>query len=75
MGAEPVIVAEADRAAWGEAVSTATSFSAAIVNQAVGILAGLGLESPGRVLGPLVRSSVETALHAATGDRSLPPLD
>jgi predicted short-subunit dehydrogenase-like oxidoreductase (DUF2520 family) len=75
MGAEPVIVAEADRAAWGEAVSTATSFSAAIVNQAVGILAGLGLDAPGRVLGPLVRSSVETALYAAGGDRSLPPLD
>lgn len=68
MGAEPVLVAEGDRAAWGEAVSTATSFSAAIVSQAVGILTGLGMESPGRVLGPLVRSSVETALGSATGD-------
>jgi predicted short-subunit dehydrogenase-like oxidoreductase (DUF2520 family) len=65
MGAEPILVAEADRAAWAEAVSTATSFSSAIVGQAVGLLGGIGIESPGSVLGPLVRSSVETALQIA----------
>ena len=72
MGAEPVIVAESDRAAWAEAIATATSFSAAIVNQAVGLLDGVGVESPGMVLAPLVRSSVENALATATG-RILPP--
>ncbi|HPM50916.1 MAG TPA: DUF2520 domain-containing protein, partial [Rhodoglobus sp.] len=61
MGAEPILIAEADRQAWAEAVSTATSFSSAIVGQAVGLLGGIGIESPGSVLGPLVRSSVETA--------------
>ena len=66
MGAEPVIVAEADRRAYAEAIATATSFSAAIVGQAVGLLAAIGVESPGSVLGPLVRASVETALHAAS---------
>ena len=65
MGAEPVIIAEEDRAAWGEAVSTATSFSSAIVGQAVGLLNGIGVDLPGSVLGPLVRSSVETALQNA----------
>lgn len=65
MGAEPVIIAEEDRAAWGEAVSTATSFSSAIVGQAVGLLNGIGVDLPGSVLGPLVRSSVETALQDA----------
>ena len=65
MGAEPILVAEADRPAWAEAVSTATSFSSAIVGQAVGLLGGIGIESPGSVLGPLVRSSVETALQNA----------
>ncbi|MEY2848438.1 MAG: hypothetical protein RI885_1103 [Actinomycetota bacterium] len=65
MGAEPVVVAEADRVAYAEAVSTATSFSAAIVEQAAAILADIGIESPGAVLGPLVRSSVENALRAA----------
>lgn len=63
MGAEPIIVDEADRRAYAEAIETATSFSAAIVGQAVGMLSELGVEAPGRFLGPLVRSSVETALQ------------
>ena len=66
MGAEPVIIAEADRPAYAEAVATATSFSASIVGQAVDLLAGLGIESPGAVIAPLVRSSVETALAASS---------
>ena len=71
MGAEPVIIAEADRAAYAEAIATATGFSTAIVSQAVGLLSDLGLESPGRVLAPLVRSSVENALAAASGPDDL----
>jgi len=66
MGAEPIVVAESDRAAYAEAIETATSFSAAIVGQAVGILSELGIEAPGRFLGPLVRSSVETALQGVS---------
>ena len=65
MGSEPVIVAEADRGAYAEAVATATSFSAEIVRQSTGLLEGLGIDSPASVLGPLLRSSVETALTAA----------
>jgi predicted short-subunit dehydrogenase-like oxidoreductase (DUF2520 family) len=63
MGAEPVIIAEADRPAYAEAIATATSFSAAIVGQAVGILDQLGIDAPGRVIAPLVRSAVENALN------------
>ncbi|MEO6943500.1 MAG: Rossmann-like and DUF2520 domain-containing protein [Lacisediminihabitans sp.] len=66
MGGEPLVVAESDRAAYAEAISTAVSFSSAIVDQATGILASIGVEAPGRVLGPLVRSSVENALGRAT---------
>jgi predicted short-subunit dehydrogenase-like oxidoreductase (DUF2520 family) len=66
MGAEPVVVLEGDRPAYAEAIATATSFSAAIVGQAVGMLAGLGMERPGRVLAPLVRSAVENALAEST---------
>ncbi len=62
MGAEPVLVDEKDRPAWAEAIETARGFSSAIVVQAVGILEGVGIPSPGSVLGPLVRSSVEIAL-------------
>ncbi len=65
MGGEPVIIAEEDRAAYAEAIATATSFSTAIVDQATGLLASIGVESPGAVLGPLVRSSVENALRHA----------
>jgi len=72
MGAEPVVIAEADRAAYAEAIATATSFSAEIVRQSTGLLANLGVESPAGVLGPLLRSSVETALTAAGGEASFP---
>ncbi len=68
MGAEPVIVAERDRPAYAEAIATATGFSTAIVGQAVGLLAGFGMEQPGRVLAPLVRSAVENALAASATD-------
>lgn len=65
MGAEPLVIAEEDRAAYADAISAATEFSTAIVGQAVGTLAAIGVERPGRVLGPLVRSAVENALGAA----------
>ena len=66
MGAEPVIIAEADRAVYAEAIATATSFSASIIGQAVDLLSGLGIDSPGSVIAPLVRSSVENALAGAS---------
>jgi predicted short-subunit dehydrogenase-like oxidoreductase (DUF2520 family) len=62
MRGEPFVVAEADRAAYAEAVETAVAFSTSIVDQAAGILRGIGVDSPGRVLAPLIRSSVERAL-------------
>ncbi|MCU1525454.1 MAG: hypothetical protein JWO18_2348 [Microbacteriaceae bacterium] len=65
MGGEPIIVAEDDRAAYAEAIATATSFSSAIVDQATALLASIGIEAPGQVLAPLVRSSVENALRRA----------
>jgi predicted short-subunit dehydrogenase-like oxidoreductase (DUF2520 family) len=67
MGAEPVVIAESDRAAYADALAAAASFSTAIVAQAAGALRDLGVEDPGKVLGPLVRSAVENALAAAQG--------
>jgi predicted short-subunit dehydrogenase-like oxidoreductase (DUF2520 family) len=63
MGGEPIVIEEADRAAYAEAIATATSFSTAIVEQATALLAAIGVEGPGDVLAPLVRSSVENALR------------
>lgn len=68
LGAEPVVVAEADREVYAEAVATATSFSAEIVRQSTALLAGLDIENSAAVLGPLLRSSVDTALAAAGED-------
>lgn len=68
MGAEPVLVAEADRPAYAEAIATATSFSTAIVGQSVAILRQLGIDDAGRVLAPLVRSAVENALAVSAAD-------
>jgi predicted short-subunit dehydrogenase-like oxidoreductase (DUF2520 family) len=65
MGAEPVVIDEADRPAYADAISAATEFSTAIVAQATRTLAAIGVERPGSVLGPLVRSAVENALGAA----------
>lgn len=66
MGGEPVIVMEGDRASYAEAIETATAFSTSIVDQATRLLAGIGIERPGAVIAPLVRSAMENAL-ARTG--------
>jgi len=64
MGCEPVVVADADRAAYGEAIAIATEFSASIVRQASALLAGAGVEEPGRYLSALVHTTVDRALTA-----------
>jgi predicted short-subunit dehydrogenase-like oxidoreductase (DUF2520 family) len=68
MGGEPVIVAEQDRPAYAEAVETATAFSTSIVEQATRILEGIGIERPGAVIAPLVRSAIENALARTSPD-------
>jgi predicted short-subunit dehydrogenase-like oxidoreductase (DUF2520 family) len=69
MGAEPIVIAEADRPAYAEAIGVASTFSTAVVGQAIERLQGIGVARPGRVLGPLVRSAVENALTAMEGGR------
>lgn len=68
MGAEPILIEEADRPAYAEAIAIATSFSSAIIGQATDALAGIGVENAGRILAPLVRSAVENALAGAPED-------
>lgn len=65
IGAEPLVIAEQDRPAYGEAIATATSFSAAVIDQAVGLLSDIGVSAPGSVLASLVRSTVDNALAAS----------
>lgn len=63
LGCEPVVVAEADRAAYGEAIATATAFSASVVRQSTSLLRSAGIEEPGRYLSALVHSAVDRALQ------------
>ena len=63
MGCEPVVIAEQDRPAYAEAIATASEFSRAIVQQATGLLRGIGVENPGGYLSALVSSAVERALR------------
>jgi predicted short-subunit dehydrogenase-like oxidoreductase (DUF2520 family) len=69
MGGEPLIVAEGDRASYAEAIEIATAFSTSIVEQATRLLAGIGMEHPGAVLGPLLRSAMENALGRTSPER------
>lgn len=62
IGCEPVVIAEQDRRAYAEAIATATTFSRAVVQQATGLLADIGVERPGSFLSALVRSAVDQAL-------------
>jgi predicted short-subunit dehydrogenase-like oxidoreductase (DUF2520 family) len=71
MGAEPIVIEEADRSAYFEAISVASGFSALIVNQAIGLLEQAGVANPHSVIAPVIRSSVEQAL--AEGHRPLDP--
>ncbi|HAQ59046.1 MAG TPA: DUF2520 domain-containing protein, partial [Microbacterium sp.] len=66
LGCEPVVVAEADRAAYAEAIETATAFSRAVVQQSTSLLRGIGFDNPGGYLSALVRSSVDHALMLET---------
>lgn len=61
MGAEPVVVKEEDRAAWGAALETACAVQDRI-DAAVGMLARIDVDQPASVLGPLARSALERAL-------------
>ncbi len=62
MGGEPMVVSEQNRAAYFEAYSVASSFSAMVVSQAIGLLEEIGVNDPRAVVAPIVRSAVEQAL-------------
>ncbi len=65
LGCEPVVVADADRPAYAEAIATATQFAASIVQQSAALLEDAGVDAPGRFLSTLVHSTVDRALTAA----------
>ncbi len=67
MGGEPVVVAEEDRAAYHAAIVHAANHAVTLAAQGAAVLARLGIEEPGRVLGPVVQASIDNALRDAPG--------
>ncbi|MFD1214536.1 Rossmann-like and DUF2520 domain-containing protein [Arthrobacter sp. GCM10027362] len=67
MGAEPVVIEERDRALYHAALAHASNHLVTIAAQAAQLLGAAGVEQPGRVLGPLMRASLENALASGEG--------
>lgn len=69
MGAEPVVVDEADRPLYHAALAHGSNHLVTIVAQARDLLSRSGIEEPGRMLSALLRASLEGAL--SRGDDAL----
>lgn len=69
MGAEPVIVAEERRGTYHAALAHASNHLNTITAQAAQLLEGAGVETPSRLLGPLMQASLDNAL--ASGESAL----
>jgi predicted short-subunit dehydrogenase-like oxidoreductase (DUF2520 family) len=69
MGAEPVWVAEQDRARYHAALSHGANHLVTLVAQAAQVLRHSGVEHPDRVLEPLLQAALDGALRA--GDAAL----
>ncbi|MFK4762550.1 DUF2520 domain-containing protein [Microbacterium sp. ZW T5_45] len=71
MGCEPVVVAEADREAYADAIDAVAEFARSIIGQSTARLRDIGVPNPGGYLSALVQSTVERALRDASDP---PPL-
>lgn len=67
MGAEPVVIGEQDRVLYHAALAHASNHLVTLAAQATQLLADIGVERPDRLLGPLMRASLENALAAGEG--------
>lgn len=69
MGAEPVVIEEEDRVLYHAALAHASNHLVTLAAQATQLLTSIGVERPDRLLGPLMRASLENAL--AGGESAL----
>ena len=69
MGAEPVAIAEADRTLYHAALAHGSNHLVTLVAQSSQLLREVGVEQPERMLGPLLRATLENAL--ASGESAL----
>ena len=69
MGAEPVAIAEGDRRMYHAALAHGSNHLVTLVAQASQLLREVGVDAPERMLGPLLRATLENAL--ASGESAL----
>ncbi|MBM7781499.1 Rossmann-like and DUF2520 domain-containing protein [Arthrobacter tumbae] len=67
MGAEPVVIEEEDRVLYHAALAHASNHLVTLAAQSTQLLGSIGVERPDRMLGPLMRASLENALAAGEG--------
>ncbi|MGG5172499.1 Rossmann-like and DUF2520 domain-containing protein [Pseudarthrobacter sp. J1738] len=67
MGAEPVAIAEADRTLYHAALAHGSNHLVTLAAQSAQLLRDVGVENPERMLGPLLRASLENALASGEG--------
>ena len=67
MGGEPIVVADEHRPAYHAALVHGANHVVTAVTQASAQLARIGIEEPGRLLGPLVHASLDGALADTPG--------
>ena len=73
LGCEPVVVDEAARPAYAEAIATARDFSRSIVRQAAALLTQAGVPQPGAYLSSLVHTTIDHALTEAGAGPDIDP--
>jgi predicted short-subunit dehydrogenase-like oxidoreductase (DUF2520 family) len=64
MGAEPVVVAEGDRALYHAALAHGANHLMTVAGQSMQVLRDIGVEHPARTVGPLLRATLDNALAA-----------
>ncbi|WP_051476716.1 DUF2520 domain-containing protein [Arthrobacter sp. Br18] len=67
MGAEPVVIEEESRALYHAALAHASNHLVTLASQSAQLLGDLGVHRPERMLGPLMKASLENALSAGEG--------
>ncbi|WP_159617308.1 Rossmann-like and DUF2520 domain-containing protein [Arthrobacter zhaoguopingii] len=64
MGAEPVIIEEESRPLYHAALAHASNHLVTLASQSAQLLSDLGVQRPDRMLGPLMKASLENALSS-----------
>jgi predicted short-subunit dehydrogenase-like oxidoreductase (DUF2520 family) len=67
MGAEPTVVAEEMRGLYHSALAHGSNHLVTLVAQSLDLLREAGVDSPGRVLGPLLSAALDNALRSGDG--------